>query len=272
MQRANDARSFILVEGPTDCAVLDRFVNSDHFVTVPALGKVRALGAIEQIHGGDRITAVYAILDRDWVGLLDDGVDYQTVVYTDFYDLDACIFFAPEVYEALAASFCTDMSFKHGAAGCRQEDITAACLRLALPIGLLRYISQRDGLGLNLRDFPLSAVVGGAGEEVDIAGLIMIACKRAGTEPADHPALASLLEAELARTRDGERYCSGHDLAKAFALVARRRWASNVGHDVIERSARAVLSHDAFTRTNIFRDSGRWAAAAVAPVWRTPGC
>lgn len=266
MLRANDARAFILVEGSADCAVFDRFINTERFTTVPALGKKRAMGAIDRVHDSNQLTAIYAILDRDWVGLLDDGLDHHAVIYTEFYDLDACIFFAPHVYEALAASFCTDLSFRHGAVGCTKDDINAACVHLALPIGVLRYISQRDALALNLRDFPLTAVMNSAGL-IDLAALVTLACKRAGKEPEDHPGLLSLLQEELARITEKESYCSGHDLAKAFSLVAKKRWAAKAGHDIIERSARAALGRDAFEQSSIYRDCTRWANSEGTAVW-----
>ncbi|MBB1253825.1 hypothetical protein H3146_10675 [Streptomyces sp. OF3] len=268
MLRANDTRAFILVEGSADCAVFDRFINIENFTTVPAQGKNRAQGAIERVHESDQLTAVYAVLDRDWVGLLDNGVGLQAVIYTDFYDLDACIFFAPHVYEALAASFCTDLSFRHGAAGCTREDIEAACVNLALPVGLLRFISKRDGLALNLRDFPLAKVTSNDSSCIDLTALITLACKRAGKEPEDHPGLLTLLQAELSRVTEKERYCSGHDLAKAFSLVAKRRWAVKAGHDVIERSARAALGRDVFEQMSIYRDCMHWAAIEGAAVWK----
>lgn len=268
MLRANDVRSFILVEGPTDCAVFDRFVNDEHFTTVPAHGKERALGAIERVSGGKQLTAVYAILDRDWVGILEDGLDHHTVVYTDFYDLDACIFFAPGVYQALAASFCTDLSFRHGAAGCTQDDITTACVNLVLPLGLLRYISRRDGLGLNLRDFPLGQVAKDPTAGVDLTELVTLACKRGGKDPADHAGLVDLLQQEVARASKREQYCSGHDLAKAFSLVAKQRWASKAGHDTIERSARAAFGPDAFEQSSVFHASRRWTTTTGATAWK----
>ncbi|MER7805080.1 hypothetical protein ABTX71_32700 [Streptomyces parvulus] len=270
MLRSNDARAFILVEGPADCAVYDRFVNSEHFTTVPAHGKTRALGAIERTYAGTQLTAVYAILDRDWVGVLDDRADHEAVVYTDFYDLDACIFFARGVYEALAASFCTDASFRHNLPGCSHEDIRSACVQLALPLGVLRYLSHRDGLGLNLRSFPLSQVIKRAHDGVDLAGLVELACKRAKKDPADFDGLIPLLQRELAGIDRQEQYCSGHDLAKAFSLVAQRRWASKAGHDIVERSARAAFGRDLFDRISVRRDAERWAAATGAPVWSQP--
>ncbi|MEU9273158.1 hypothetical protein AB0E04_48515 [Streptomyces sp. NPDC048251] len=268
MLRSNDARAFILVEGAADCAVLDRFVNAEAFITVPAHGKERALGAVEHAYQGDRLTALYAILDRDWTGFLVDGLEHHAVVYTDFYDLDACIFFAAGVYEALAASFCTDLSFRHGTPGCTHQDISAACVKLALPLGLLRYISHRDGLGLNLRDFPLSQVIKRPADGVDLVELLELACKRAKKDPAHYGGILPILQQELAEVAQGERYCSGHDLAKAFSLLARRQWASKTGHDGVERAARAAFGQHLFEQTGMFRESGRWSTSTETPVWK----
>lgn len=265
MLRANDTRAFILVEGSTDCAVLDRFVNQQEFITVPTQGKVRAHGALERVHSRGELAQIYAILDRDWVGLLDDGLDHDAVVYTDFYDLDACIFFAAGVYESLAANFCTNAEFRFGRPGCKHEDIASSCLELALPVGMLRFISHRDGLGLNLRDFPLSKAATRAG--MDLPKLIQLACQRAGKDPADHPHLLGRLRQELGDVVHASQYCSGHDLAKAFALISKRKWASKAGHDIIERSARAAFGYDAFTQSAIFTACGHWCTDDGTGVW-----
>ncbi|MGW4049512.1 hypothetical protein ACWENA_01650 [Streptomyces sp. NPDC004779] len=263
MLRTNDARAFILVEGPSDSAVLDRFIDTDRFTTIPALGKERALDALAITHSSARLTGVYAILDQDWVNILEDPLDHDTVVYTDFYDLDACIFFTVGVYEAIAASHCTDLSFKHGTPGCTHQDIADACVDLALPVGMLRYLSRRDGLGLNLRDFPLGQVTRNGADAVDLTQLVTLACQRARKDPADHTALPDLLRQEIAQVGDAARYCSGHDLAKAFSLLAKRQWASNAGHDTIERAARAAYPHDAFRVTRIGQSYTHWAGASI---------
>ncbi|MFF5931617.1 hypothetical protein [Streptomyces hydrogenans] len=263
MLRTNDPRAFILVEGPTDCAVLDRFIDTDCFTTVPAHGKQRALDALAITHNTTSLTAVYAILDQDWVHILEDPINLDTVVYTDFYDLDACIFFTAGVYEAIAASHCTDLSFKHGTPGCTHQDITNACMNLALPVGVLRYLSRRDGLGLDLRDFPLGQVTRNGAHPVDLTQLVTLACQRARKDPTSHAALPHLLLQEIAQVSDPARYCSGHDLAKAFSLLAKRQWASKAGHDTIERAARAAYPHDAFRDSGIGQSYTHWVRAFI---------
>ncbi|WP_157032486.1 hypothetical protein [Kitasatospora cheerisanensis] len=270
MTRSNDLRGFIIVEGRGDCAVLDRFIDHDHFATVPAHSKTTALGAVSRVHKNPTLTAIYAALDRDWVGTLEEGLDHPGVTYTDYYDLDACIFFAPFVYEDLAASFCTNLSFKHGTPGCGQQEIFKACVDLAFPVGMLRFISHRDGLGLGLRDFPLPAVINVTRGTVDLAKLIEIACKRAEKDPADFPGLQDLLEREISTASDREQYCSGHDLAKAFAAVAKKRWASNAAADMVERTARVALGREAFETTSVFRRTRHWRAESGATPWRSP--
>lgn len=270
MLRANDRRAFILVEGWADCAVFDRFINADVVITVPAHGKSRALGAIERIYAETRLASVYSILDRDWVGFLDEGVDHHAVVYTEFYDLDACIFFAGGIYEALAANFCTDLSFRRGTSGCTYKVIRDDCVELALPLGVLRYMSHRDSLGLNLRDFPLGQAVKNLPDGVDLIELVKLACKRAKKDPADYQYLIPILQRELASAARQEHYCSGHDLAKAFSLIAKQRWASKVGHDIVERSARAAFSRDLFEQSSVYHEGKRWATSLGVPIWGQP--
>ncbi|WP_042407528.1 hypothetical protein [Streptacidiphilus carbonis] len=267
MLRSNDLRAFIVLEGPTDCHVLDEFVNDEHFTTVPALGKDRALGAIARLDEGT-VLDVFALLDRDWVGILEEGVKRSEVAYTDFYDMDACIFFTPGVYEKLAATFCTDHTFKRGAPGCSHHDISTACVDLALAVGVLRFISSREGLGLALRKFPLDQVANVHNGSIDLGKLITIACRKADKNPDDYPSLLDTLQRELAAIKEPRRYCSGHDLAKAFHLVAKRRWATKIGADVIERSARAAYGRDHFEQGGIYRSTNHWTTISGETAWR----
>ncbi|MFF9542703.1 hypothetical protein ACF1B4_03830 [Streptomyces albidoflavus] len=268
MLRSNDSRAFLILEGPTDCHVLDEFINDEHFTTVPALGKERALGAIARLDEGVLLGSVFALLDRDWVGILEEGVNRSEVAYTDFYDMDACIFFTPGVYEKLAATFCTDNTFKRGEPGCSHSDISTACVDLVFAVGVLRFISSRDGLGLALRKFPLEQVASVRDGSVDLSKLIEIACKRAERDPEDYPDLLESLRRELAGIEEPHRYCSGHDLAKAFHLIAKRRWATKVGADVIERTARAAYGREHFERSGIYRSTSHWETSSGETAWR----
>ncbi|MFI0222965.1 hypothetical protein [Streptomyces lydicus] len=247
MRTGGDDRAFLVVEGPTDCAALDEYIDSDHCISIPALGKDRAISAISTIiENSDR--GMFAILDKDWIELLESEprLSDNFVAYTDHYDLDACLFYSDRMIVRQAASFCSD-KFRLGESACSEEDLMRSCIQLALPVGALRYLSERDGTGLALRDFPMGATITGPYPyEIDRTKLVAIAAAKAGKSGNLEP-LTRELESTISSLVNHKRYCSGHDLFKAFALLLKRRWGGRVSAQQLEQSARAAMSHERIT-------------------------
>lgn len=267
MRAGGDDRAFLIVEGHTDCAVLDDHIDDGHCVSVPAHGKDRAISAIAEVERNDD-KGIFALLDKDWGDLLDSDpkLPDALVVYTDRYDLDACIFFSDRMVVRQVASFCSEQ-FRIGN-GWEEQALVDACVELALPVGMLRFISERDGVGLALRDFPLDAIVfGGYPYEVDMEKLIDISMKRGRKSVESAPILAELTSI-MARLSNRPRFCSGHDLFKALALILRRKWGGKVGAQQLEQSARAAMGHERFSVLFLYERIRLIAERAGYRVWR----
>ncbi|MFH9585411.1 hypothetical protein ACH4LS_09790 [Streptomyces luteogriseus] len=267
MLRTNDARHFIVVEGPADVAVFDRFTNIDSCLPVPAYGKDSAHACMYRVIEDD-FGGVFAILDRDWLELIPGDLQDPRIVHTDQYDLDACIFFADKVYEGIASSYCAGSGFRVGASDCTEQDLRKVCVALAFPIGVLRYISDRDGLGLNLRNFPLGEVVKRDQLAVDLDSLIDLCLARTRNATNSKDLLKENLTREFREIVTPARYCSGHDLAKAFSILLKYRWNVRVGADVVERSARSSLSEERFRDFSIYSEAARWFEGKTEVIWR----
>jgi len=265
MLRTNDTRYFIVVEGVADVAVLDRFVNLEDCLPVPAHGKVNAQACLTRVIE-DGFPEVFAILDRDWLGLLSGGLKDERIVYTDDYDLDACIFFADGVYMGIASSFCAGSGFRVGAAGCTWGELQEACIEMAFPVGFLRYISERDGLGLNLTKFPLAEALDND-LSVDLSSLVDLAISRTkgGAFSRDH--VLAVLGTERSMVNNRARYCAGHDLAKAFSILIKKRWKAKVGADLIERSARSALTPQGMQEMKMYSNVAKWVYGTDKRIW-----
>ncbi|MCE7079001.1 hypothetical protein [Streptomyces sp. ST2-7A] len=269
MRTGGDDRAFLIVEGHTDCAVLDDHIDNQHCVSVPAHGKERAAAAIVEVdRNGDE--GIFAVLDKDWVNLLDSHpkLPESLVAYTDHYDLDASVFFSDRMVSRQAASFCSD-KFRLGDAGCSEAEVVQVCVELALPIGILRFISERNGTGLALRNFPLDAVVsGGFPYRVDGEKLVKIASDKAGKIVDVSQFVAELNEVSKC-LKNRMRYCSGHDLFKALAIVLKRRWGGKVGAHQLEQAARAAMGRDRISVLFFFERMRLIAERAGYRVWKT---
>lgn len=266
MQRTNDARNFLVVEGDGDIVLFDRFLAPDKFVAIPAFGKASAHEALG-LAFADNFPGIYSILDRDWLELIPGELQDWRIVHTEHYDLDMCVFFAGTIYEAVAASHCVGGGFRAGRPGCTIDELRETCLDIAFPLGVLRYISERDGLGIKLRKFPLHDVVN-ADLTVNIDDLISVALSRSKEAACDVSAVFQKLSEEMRAIGDRARYCSGHDVAKALSIIAKRRWAISISGDTVERSARAAVSLDQFQEFTIYANAAQWFSGDASLVWR----
>ncbi|MFE7941360.1 hypothetical protein ACFU46_28905 [Streptomyces griseoincarnatus] len=266
MQRTNDARRFLVVEGDGDIAVFDRHLAQDRFTVIPANGKKTAHDALT-LAFADNFAGVYSILDRDWLDLIPGDLEDERIVHTDHYDLDMCVFFLPGVYISVASSFCIKGGYRVGGVGCSEVDIREACLKLAFPVGMLRFISERDKLKLRMRDFPLHEVVDRSSMSVNLDLLISTAIGRSKKASIDPQSVKASLVTEMARISDTARYCSGHDVARAFTILAKERWSTTVSADSVERTARAAVSWERFRELSVYKDSSQWFAGRAEMIW-----
>ncbi|MFE2522759.1 hypothetical protein ACFXEL_00790 [Streptomyces sp. NPDC059382] len=269
MQRTNDRRNFLIVEGDGDISVFDRFLAPDLFVAIPAAGKKSAKEALA-LAFADGFHGVYSVLDRDWKGLIPGEIEDWRIVYTDQYDLDMCVFFSG-AYSVVASGYCVRGGYRSNSEGCTEEDIQKVCLEMSFPLGVLRYVSERRGLKLRLRDFPLHEVVAPGGFSVDLNRLVSVAQSRSKgcTAPAEE-ILFALREA-MAEIDNPARYCSGHDVARAFAILMRRRWATVVSAEAVEKAARVTVHWEKFKRFSVYGDCASWFEGDVEQVWRSEG-
>ncbi|MFI1465634.1 hypothetical protein [Streptomyces wuyuanensis] len=266
MLRTNDSRYFIVVEGVADVAVFDRFVDLDHCTPIPAYGKDNAHACLARVIA-DRFVGVFAILDRDWLGILPGDLEDDRIIHTHHYDLDACIFFSDGIYEGIAGSFCAGSSFRQGSPGCTTDDLQRSCVDMAFPLGVLRYLSERDRLGLNLSKFPLAEVID-ADLSINLSSLVSIATARTKGASMSNHNIEEVLRREIDSISEKARYCSGHDLAKAFSILIKKRWHGKIGADVVERAARAALNSTEIQKWKMYPRAKKWVEGTSGKVWR----
>ncbi|MFF2464380.1 hypothetical protein [Streptomyces mirabilis] len=266
MQRTNDARNFLVVEGDGDIAIFDRYLAQDRFTVIPANGKKTAHDALRMAFS-DNFSGVYSILDRDWLDLIPGEFQDRRIVHTDKYDLDVCVFFLPGVYVSVASSFCVKGGYRLGGAGCSENEIREACIKMAFPVGVLRYISERDKLQLRMRDFPLHEVVDRVSLSVDVDLLISTAIARSKKSSVASQSVTRTLIAEMDGITDITRYCSGHDVARAFSILAKERWSTTISVDNVERTARTAVSWERFQSLSTYSDSSQWFAGKTEMIW-----
>ncbi|WP_040600001.1 hypothetical protein [Patulibacter medicamentivorans] len=265
MLRSTDRRTFVIVEGPTDAQALDPHINEALAVTFPAHGKDKADEAINLLEARS-FGRVLAVLDRDWVGMLDQPSAAANVVYTDDYDLDSTVFFSGSVLERVVTAH-SDRDSRHAhLAQCGSSTVEAIVIRLAGPIGLVRYFSDRHGHGVNCQRFPVHAAMTASKDELDIPLLARITISRSGDAKVTAAVVERHVQTEMANRPALRDFSCGHDVATAVAALL-RHWGTSMSPDAVEAAARAAFSCADLKTTALHQRVSAWSNAHAAPIW-----
>jgi hypothetical protein len=264
LRAAADYRAFLILEGTTDCQALDPHVDEVAAATFPAFGKRNAEDAIVALDSRG-IDDVLAVLDRDWVEILDSPLPSDNVVYTDYYDLDATILFSGSVVDRVLSAL-SDRERRESHLSGLQCDAETLVVDLAGPVGVLRLVSTREGHEIRCEGFPMQDVINAARDGVDLQRLCSIAIARSRQPRIGATSLQGDLEAQLAQETDLHTYCCGHELASALAVLV-SHWGGSASRSFVERVARAAFGAADLATTSLFVAIALWAEQRSTSVW-----
>ena len=266
MLRTADPRTIVMLEGPSDCQALDTHVDNTAAHTIPGYSKAAVERAI-QLADTAALQRVLAILDLDWVGLLDQPLVSANVVYTDAYDLDATIFLAADVMARVVATT-TDRERVETYISLAGLPLRDTVVRIVGKVGLGRFISCRDRLEIPFRDFPVNIVLTENRNDVDMQQMVTVALGRAGNSSVHQADFLTKIRETLNTTRELSRYCSGHDIATVLAhLVKSRLGGNSISRATMEQFGKAALSCAALQQTVLYSAVATWATQAETRVW-----
>jgi hypothetical protein len=263
----DENKAVVVVEGPDDIDSLDAHISEDSCYLIPGYGKDSVEYAIRLVDQKGP-TKVLAILDRDWVGILDVGLESANIVYTDLYDLDATIMSLGNICKRVASSFCDNDRLKRHMSRTGASGIAEFAVRSSVAVGALRLIARERRLPLSVRDFPIGEIIDADGGDPDLRQLVTIAAAKAGRNVSiDVESTIGLVDEKVREIGYQIRYCSGHDLAEALSAVMRKRWGSSVRAAVVIKALRSALSCHDLSTTRMFGEVQVWAASQRVEVW-----
>jgi hypothetical protein len=249
--------SYVIVEGDDDCGLIDPHVNASLCETIPSGGKTAVSEAIS-IAQAQGMRGVAAVLDMDWVDILYPRSTTPSVFYTDAYDIDAMAFFRPQNIEGFVSNFCNKERVAAYRLQLGQKKIDDVIVEIATPIGVLRYLSEKNSWGLSLREFPIQAVIDADARCTDIGQLVTVAIGRSKGISVSAPQVEQDLRAAMAQLQDPSRYCSGHDLLSALAAVCRKKLGGQVSAKVVGAALRSAFSCSDAKSSPLFNSLERW--------------
>jgi hypothetical protein len=264
MLRTVDNRTFVIVEGISDCQALDPHVADTSAATFPAHSKSAAAEAIK-LADQREIQKVLAILDRDWVGSLATPLASSNVVYTDDYDLDATIIFSDAIMEKVLSSE-SDRDIRASHLAGLSVDARGLVTKIAGEAGIIRYASQEHQMSLRCRGLPVHQALAPAHDALDLEALATIVIGRSPHCSVTKATVVSVVQAKNAADGDLRTYCSGHDLACVMAALI-RRWGGSASQHSVEKAVRAALSCADLKLTKLFAGTMDWCESVGVTIW-----
>jgi hypothetical protein len=268
MLRTVTKKTFLLLEGDSDCNALDPHIEQSVCETVPGYSKSAILRAIELVEL-NQTDGVAGLVDRDWVGFCQPAYPYANCFLTDRYDLDATIFFSGDLAERFFSAHGERANRESYLANCGAVKFADVAAALALPLGVLRFISIRDGHHLRLRDFPIQETLNTACTETDVESIIDLSLRRSEATPSLSKAQLSRHVAEqVSKVPDAKDYCNGHDIARVAARVVTRILRIAINHGAVERTMRSMLDEANLKQFQFYLDLAKWADARGLRIWK----
>jgi hypothetical protein len=250
----------ILVEGDSDCDVLDPHLASAHCETIPAGSKVTVLKAVAQaLRAG--ISRVLGVVDRDFEGTITRYRRRPNIFVSQHYDLGVDVLRAPGVEEHLLRE-CLGKS-----AAAVAESLSSAAVDVCYAIGRLRLMVHRDRLAMSVRRIPVHEVID-ADNKCDLAKLIGVVGGRAGLGAKESARVVRLIRREL-RSSVGppERVICSHDLYSAYSALLKAMAGKSIKAAEIARLSHACLHGARLRSLKIYSDLEAWASVTGVVVW-----
>lgn len=258
MKRTVARITYVLVEGEDDLHFLQKYVDRNACGFVVANGweaVVGALGILEQ----DRHSGILGLVDADLSLALGPPRVSANCVHTDGHDLESMLITSPAL-EAVLDEYASIERIRdvENRAGIPVREIIRG---ITTRIGRLRYISQKNDLGLKFQGLQFDKFVNLKTLAVNSESLMEELQQRWGKGVIDR---ALFDEWESAVPNDIEnRYLSkGSDELCVLALAISGAFGGPRGHDTeptrISRSLRLAYEHAYFTQTKTYQMIKDW--------------
>lgn len=253
MLRAAAKKAILIVEGGTDERIFRQFVDEAQCDIVIARGRKNALDAMEILEARG-VDGIVCIVDVDYDRFCNRDVSTDNIVVTDENDIEI-VMIKSSAFERVLA----ELSSIGKMGGKSVDDVRAAIMNAAFPIGCLRRYSHVSGAGLKFQDMQYRFV--SREMETDEQALAQYIKGRSDTTLSVEE-LAEAIKAAEEVGPDRWAVCSGHDLCamlgKSLQFLFGSQRGSDVDQDKIERHLRLAYDARCFSRSAVHAGLIAW--------------
>jgi hypothetical protein len=245
----------LIAEGPTDALLLEGLFEGS-IRTVVGAGKTNVIGAIAVLESMGE-GGYLGIVDRDFDALVQTRTP-ANVVQWDYHDMEMMILHSSAL-GSVERHQCVPSKVESFA---RETSLITALLDRARPLGAIRWISFRDGLGFNFDHVRLDRFVDAQTLEVDIQGIAASCLQDRHGSQRGLPELVEAVTGAMDEGMEDAHLCRGHDVTEILARGLKRCLASHGGEAPgvasLEGSLRASFTLEDFYQTGTARAIQEW--------------
>jgi hypothetical protein len=264
LMRADFSGSFLVVEGDTDCKVLDRFLDNESCDIVVVRGRNNVVQVTEQAID-DGIFGVLGLIDADFEEAGEEG---DEIIVLDYHDLEMMILHTSAFGSFLAETAVNSKLEKF------EKDKGKSVLEIVLdccfPIACLRFVNDRHRLYLKFKGLKFENFFDIKSLVVDEKALLDCVLKNT-PRSVNKQDLEKKLSVVRRQSRDLATFCNGHDATQVISLGLRECFASLVFRNgspdprasqaEIQKDLRLAFGRDEFVESGLFDKICRWQEA-----------
>ena len=253
--------TILFVEGEDDINVYGKFIDKDQCVLIPCWGKKNLLEAIELLER-EYFKGILGIVDADFWHILPFGSISENICVTDFHDLEILIIesqaFIYFLNEYGSRNKITEFLKKYDG-----EDIKTILYNIIYPIGVLRLISLKEGLGLKFRNMPYDRIINKDSLELNIDRLVQFVINDSHSKLAEKDLFVYYKKeiAELGEI-DFSQICCGDDFVGLICVGLRKLLGSKSAQFAkrhnIASGIRLAYDSSYFKNTSLFGCIAQW--------------
>ena len=269
MLRSSHKGPILVVEGVTDSRLYGKFIDKEEVRMVIAHSKDNVRRSVSEVWGSRNDKKVIGIMDADLDRLF--GKKFNPPIFIcDKRDLESMMLSSGALDDVLSEYAEWELLEKFEQNFGKISDVLA---RSAYPIGLLMFVSAREGVGLSFKDLDHSSFINKKTLSIDVMKMIAVVFAQSVNKGVGKSILADKISEEEETLDDPWNAVRGHDAVSVLAIGLSEIFGSynskNIKEGQVNGALRLAFGLDYFKETELYRDTLNWSKKNDLILWIT---
>lgn len=267
MERSMFQGTFLVVEGVTDERLFEKFIDKDSVRIIEAHSKDNVRHSVKDMSAqrGDR--RVIGIIDADLDRLVGRKAK-PPLFHTDCRDMEMMIIRSNALEDVLDEYSEKEprLKFEESVGPIRDALVSAS-----YPVGLLMYISQREGLNLSFKDLDFERFINSKTLSINVGSMVDEVIFNSKNCRMSRKAVISRLSDMAEGLHNPWDAARGHDTVNILLIALRRNFGSfnsrNLNEGELGGALRLAFSDQCFRGTDLYKNTSDWATENGVTLW-----